>query len=174
MLPLSAHCIFQHGRISMHPDSQTVLHPTGLISQLHIMNLPAFVQATDLSPHGRASDYSHHGRASDYSPLLFTILLFVAPSLAFAQTDIIKTDSAASDILDHPIEHGTLVLQSDGKTLFGGITVKETTIIAPKAVFDTLPLAERAQTKILANGDHLEINGTSIGVRQLDWYAAED
>lgn len=42
------------------------------------------------------------------------------------------------------------------------ITVSKTRIIAPKAAFDKLPLAERAQTKVLANGDSLEIKGVRI------------
>lgn len=42
------------------------------------------------------------------------------------------------------------------------VTVKKTKIVAPKAVFDKLPLAERAQTKVLAYGDSLQVDGVRI------------
>lgn len=130
-------------------------------------------------------------RANDCSPLrritLCALCLLATVRIAFAQTDTIHADS--TDILVHPIGHATMVLQSDGRTLFvdpvgdaetfgffgepdlilvtdihgdhlnadvlGAVTTKHTKILAPKAVFDKLPLAERAQTEILANGDTL-------------------
>jgi len=46
--------------------------------------------------------------------------------------------------------------------LVGALTTKNTSIVAPKAVFEKLPLAERAQTKVLANDEEIEIGGVSI------------
>lgn len=46
--------------------------------------------------------------------------------------------------------------------VLGTVTTKSTTIVAPRAVFDKLPLAERAQTKVMANGDTLHLDDVRL------------
>lgn len=46
--------------------------------------------------------------------------------------------------------------------LVGDLTTVRTKIIAPQAVYEGLPLAERAQTRVLANGDVLAVDGIRI------------
>ncbi len=52
--------------------------------------------------------------------------------------------------------------------LVASLTAKQTTIVAPQSVFEHLPLAERAQTKVLHYGDALESD--DIGIEAVPMY----